>query len=123
MIEKISQIESALKQLGEVLEVEPTEIVKDATIQRFEFTYELAWHLLKKAAFVSGIEVSSPREAFRVGAQLGLIDSVDIWFGYLDNRNSTVHIYDRSIADQVYGEIKNFYQDCLKMVEKVKSLV
>ena len=37
------QFERALARLREALAVEETEIVRDAIIQRFEFTYELGW--------------------------------------------------------------------------------
>ena len=38
-----SQFELALSRLHEALEQDETELIRDALIQRFEFTYELGW--------------------------------------------------------------------------------
>ena len=47
---RLHDAESALARLGEVLAIEaPTDVERDAAIQRFEFTFEAVW----KAASVS----------------------------------------------------------------------
>tara|TARA_Y100001933_G_scaffold228634_1_gene244316 strand:+ start:518 stop:751 length:234 start_codon:yes stop_codon:yes gene_type:complete len=46
----------------------------DATIQRFEFTFELSWKLLKAILEYDGFEnVESPRKAIREGFKQGYI--------------------------------------------------
>ena len=37
----------------------------DATIQRFEFCFELAWKLMKTVLEYEGIDVNSPRSCIR----------------------------------------------------------
>lgn len=61
-LERVSQ---ALSTLDEVLDMPYTVIIRDASIQRFEYTFEIAWKLFKKVAKVDGIEVNSPRQALR----------------------------------------------------------
>lgn len=39
----------------------------DATIQRFEFCFELAWKLMKTVLEYEGIEANSPRSCIREG--------------------------------------------------------
>lgn len=123
LLEQLNQIESALRQVKEALDLEPTQINKDGTIQRFEFTYELAWRLMQECARFQGREVNSPRQAIRVAGELGLIDSVEAWLSYISARNLTTHTYQRSVADEVYSGIGEFYQACVDMAERVKSLL
>lgn len=66
----LERVTQALGTLDEVLEMDYTVIVRDATIQRFEDTFEIAWKLLKKVAKFDGIEVNSPRQALRASYQM-----------------------------------------------------
>ena len=73
-------------------------INQDATIQRFEFTFELAWKLMKTILETEGLEAISPKNVIREGATIGLIDDPQKWFGFLENRNLSVHTYKEEIA-------------------------
>jgi nucleotidyltransferase substrate binding protein (TIGR01987 family) len=53
----INRLEKALATLDEVLEQPFSIIVRDATIQRFEYCFELSWKVLKKALKIEGVEV------------------------------------------------------------------
>jgi hypothetical protein len=58
------------------------EELRDATIQRFEYTYELAWKMLERhlEAVVpdpARIDTLSFRELMREGAERGLIDQIE----------------------------------------------
>ena len=86
--------------------VAPREILRDSVIQRFEYTYELAWKMMKRwleinigASYVDGI---SRKELFRMAAEQRLIDDPVKWFEYHEARNQTSHIYDESIAQDVF---------------------
>lgn len=68
---QINQLEDAIDRLSETLRMKPTRVNKDATIQRFEFTFELSWKAMKSLAFIQGIELVSPRESIRTAAQIG----------------------------------------------------
>ncbi len=95
-------LELALRTLDEAL-VEPFSIiVRDATIQRFEYTFELAWKLFRKVAKLEGLEVGSPRQAIRVVYQVGLVPDVDAWFELLEDRNRTSHTHSATTAEAVY---------------------
>ena len=69
----IERVKQALSTLDEVLEMPYTVIVRDASIQRFEYTFEIAWKLFKRIAKIEGIEVNSPRQALRAVYQMRLI--------------------------------------------------
>lgn len=105
------QLEKAMGALDETLKLSPTRINKDATIQRFEFTFELVWKYLQSVLRIRGIEVYSPREVIRAAGAEGLIDNdkIDIWLNFLASRNASTHIYSEEMADHTYETIKIFY--------------
>src|SRR5687768_15329984 len=109
----LTSLERALKRAGE----NPSdEELRDATIQRFEYTYELCWKMLKRtlaqeAATPADIEHLSFKELIRAGAEHDLLADADKWFTYRELRNLTSHVYDQLIAKEVYQEVASFYKD------------
>ncbi|MBI3755017.1 MAG: nucleotidyltransferase substrate binding protein [Deltaproteobacteria bacterium] len=104
----IKQFETALMRLKEALAVEKTDIVRDSAIQRFEFTLDLAWKMLK--AFLEdkkGIICVSPKECFREAYRQGIIDYDEEWIKFVDMRNETVHTYNEEIAEKIYVQLSN----------------
>lgn len=120
---QIQQLDKALSRLEETLSMEPTQVNKDATIQRFEFTFELSWKLMKSFAFNKGLETVSPKDSLRTAAQLGLIEDVEMWFDFLDARNNSSHVYNENMASEVYEEIKKFLPAVKKLMVKIKASV
>lgn len=112
----------ALARLKEATQLEATSIHKDATIQRFEFCFELSWKFMQAVARFQGLAANSPRESIRVAAQLGLIDNPEVWFGYLEALNLTTHTYDESTADEVYQVAKEFVGDGKRFLQAVEVL-
>lgn len=104
----------AVVRLKEVLEADVSnDIVYDAAIQRFEFTYELAWKLMKTYLQFSGIaEVNSPRAAFKEAFAARLIMNGETWIDMIQDRNLTVHTYDEKMAIDIFGRIKDKYFSC-----------
>lgn len=119
---QLEQLSKAVITLSEALEMEPTQINKDGTIQRFEYTFELCWKIMQSSVKSSGIlEVNSPRESIRIAAQSGLIENVETWFDFLDARNQASHVYDQMTADSVYETIKKFLPEVEKLVQKLNN--
>ena len=71
--------DQALGRLDEALARPEDPIVRDACIQRFEFTFETAWKALQRYALEEGLECVSPRDCFRTAVRLGLIDKDARW--------------------------------------------
>ncbi len=92
------------------------EELRDAVIQRFEYTYELSWKMLKRR-----LEQDSPspqqidRLAFndllREAAERGMISDVRRWMEYREQRNITSHTYDQKKAESVYATALDFAGD------------
>jgi nucleotidyltransferase substrate binding protein (TIGR01987 family) len=91
-------------------EVVLSELIKEGLIQRFEYTHELAWNVMKDYAYYQGnSQVGGSRDAIREAFQLNLISNGDIWMEMLGSRNKTSHTYNESIANEIYNKILNDY--------------
>lgn len=98
----------ALDRLDEALAVPPdAPLAVDGTIQRFEFTFELAWKALKDALAEDGVDARSPREVLRASFRLGWLDDEDARLGMLDDRNPSAHVYREEVAAEVYGRVRD----------------
>lgn len=103
-----TQFRLALTRLHEALDEDESSFIRDALIQRFEFTYELAW----KAMFywLRDIGEQVPRmvrpvldAAFRGG----LIVDAGIWEKIKEYRDLTSHTYDESKAVAVAAFVRS----------------
>jgi nucleotidyltransferase substrate binding protein (TIGR01987 family) len=111
-------LQSATQFLERVLAAPQDDIQQAAAIQAFEFTYELSWKLLQARLRDEGLQVATPRSAFRAAGDAQLIASVERWLVYLDARNLTSHTYNRQTADQVYAVISGgFLADAQALLE------
>ena len=109
MKEKFDSFCSALEKLKEALALEPVGITLDGSLQRFEFTYELAWKVLKIVLFKKGIECNSPRDCFEGAFQNGIIEDEQIWLSMIKDRNFSSHTYSEDQAKQIYDRVKKDY--------------
>jgi nucleotidyltransferase substrate binding protein (TIGR01987 family) len=96
-----------------------SELVVDGLIQRFEFTFELGWKLLKALLLHQGIDCASPRACIKEAAAAGLVADGDGWISMLEARNRTAHLYNRDDALSVYREIKDRFVKLLEALEGV----
>ncbi|MGN7611345.1 nucleotidyltransferase substrate binding protein [Magnetococcales bacterium HHB-1] len=88
------------------------EAVRAGVIQSFEFTYEQCWKLMRRwlknnvgPTHVDGI---TRRQLFRLSAEHRLIDDVDQWMDFHDNRNRTSHTYNEDTAVEVFRSATAF---------------
>ncbi len=102
------QFQAALRKLKEACLLEEAEIVRDGTIQRFEFTFELAWKLMRRINQFQGVETNTPREAIRQFFQSGLLSENELWFDILKDRNLTSHVYCEETSIKIYQDVKKF---------------
>ena len=102
-----SYFERALARLGEVLLVDETEIVRDAIIQRFEFTFEMAWKTLFRFLTGKGERVAEKAWAVLPEAFQGqLIEDAETWDRMRELRNQTRHEYDQQKAIEVVAFVR-----------------
>ncbi|MBN2242768.1 MAG: nucleotidyltransferase substrate binding protein [Acidobacteria bacterium] len=106
--ERIKIARQALSSLKVVLLMEKTTIVRDAAIQRFEYTFEAVWKSAQMyLKIVESLEAGSPKSSIRMSFQVGLLDEETARMAMImaDDRNLTVHTYNESLAEQIYSRI------------------
>ena len=84
---------------------------KEGVIQRFEYTYELAWKTLKDYLEASGVVITPvpPRQVIKEAFAAKVISDGEVWINMLDNRNLLSHTYDFSVFDEAVKAIAKHY--------------
>ena len=99
-------------------------VLRDGVIQRFEYTMELCWKMLKRHLEESGLERVDSfgiKELFRVGYEQGLVTDPVVWFDYLKKRNLTSHTYDEETAKTVFAAARSFLPDAEDLLAQLKE--
>lgn len=85
------------------------ELIKEGLIQRFEYTQELAWNVMKDYEVYQGeTEIHGSRDAIRKALSIGIITD-GRWMNTIADRNSTSHNYDEDVTDTIVQNIVNVY--------------
>lgn len=118
---RVTLLDQALRRLEEALARPADAIVRDACIQRFEFSFEMAWKAIQAYALAEGLECVSPRDCFRTGFSLGLIDKDAQWMAMVEDRNRTSHTYDEASAIAIYQALPGYGHLLRQMLERLKA--
>jgi nucleotidyltransferase substrate binding protein (TIGR01987 family) len=102
------------------------ELIKEGLIQRFEYTHELAWNVMKDYALFQGNStIGGSRDATREAYKLQIIENADVWMDMIQSRNKTSHTYNVEIANEIFGKIIHEYfqlfLDFQKTMEEKRS--
>jgi nucleotidyltransferase substrate binding protein (TIGR01987 family) len=124
--ERKAELQNAVKRLQEAVAQPENDLVRDAVIQRFEFTFELVWKSLKLYLERQGLDCGGPRSTLKKAFTEGLIntpDEADVWLRVLEDRNLTSHAYDEALATRIYQHVVQDYVALLgQMAEKIQTL-
>lgn len=87
------------------------DIIIDGIIQRYEFTFEQAWKVMKLYLEDQGIldEALAPRSTIRSAFKHKVIEDGYMWIEMMLDRNRTSHMYDEETAKQIVQSIKDKY--------------
>lgn len=130
----LTSLEKAITSLDTALEVYcgntaaddsvEKEMMRDGVIQRFEYTYELCWKMLKRYLEEYGLEKPdglTNKQFFRIGHEQGMLRDAEAWFDYLEKRNLTSHTYNEATAREVYESAADFLRDAKFLLAKLKE--
>jgi nucleotidyltransferase substrate binding protein (TIGR01987 family) len=124
--ERKAELQNAIKRLREAVAQPEGDLVRDAVIQRFEFTFELVWKSLKLYLERQGLDCGGPRSTLKQAFTEGLInspDEADVWLRVLEDRNLTSHAYDEALAILIYQHVVQEYVALLgQMADKIQTL-
>lgn len=111
---KLRNYQDALQRLKEAIaeftQVNSSDVVRDGLIQRFEFTYELAWKTTRDYLIDQGIvDKNSPKSVLREAFAQQLIKDELVWLEMIDDRNKTTHLYSQEEAVRIANNIVGKY--------------
>ena len=120
----IASLEQALDRHGQD---KNDDLIRDACIQRFEFTYELAHKMLKRF-----LEATSPnpdefdnmtfQDLIRSGSERGLLRSDwSLWKEYRRARGTTSHTYDEEKAREVFAIVPDFLSEARFLRDRLRE--
>ncbi len=121
-VQPYSNFRKALAKMSEAIEIVAEkydwqdsidELLKEGLIQRFEYTHELAWKVMKDYEEYQGYNnIRGSRDAIRLALQIGIIEDKE-WLETIEDRNLTSHNYDEEVAEDVFISIVNDYYPLL----------
>lgn len=127
----LTSFENAINSLNEIIERYEREFddtaIRDAAIQRFEYTFSLSLKMIKryfsKSAFEKeNIDGMTFNEMVRTANRMGLLKTnLETWDDYRQKRNMTSHTYDENIAKDVVAVIPAFKDEAVFLLNKLKE--
>lgn len=110
LVQKLEVAEKAHQSLARLMSnAKPSDVERDAAIQRFEFAFEALWKASRQFLLVvEGIDVGSPKGVIRVCRENGILNENESIHALqmADDRNMTVHTYNEALAKEIFQRIK-----------------
>ena len=130
--QRLENFSKALVLLNEAAEIvsqhvdygsDVSDLLREGLIQRFEYTHELAWNVMKDyAAYQGFVDIRDSRDAVRYALSVGLIDDRK-WMKAIEDRNQSSHHYDSATAESIMARVIGDYLPLFnKFKETMKGL-
>ena len=122
--ERLELATKALAAFEEILSQSFSLIVRDAAIQRFEFTVEACWKLAQLYLYrKDGLELNSPKAVARGFFQVSLLseEETSLLLQMIDDRNLTAHTYNEELANTIFQRLPTYLNLLQKWVKKIRN--
>lgn len=97
-----------------------SELERQGFIQAFEYTFELAWNVMKDYLEYQGnVDIRGSRDAIKLAYNMNLISDGEKWMQMIDDRIKTSHTYDEDKMEEVEENIKNIYLELFLELEQI----
>ena len=99
--------------------------LRDSAIQRFEFTFEIFWKLVKTALRrLEGVECNSPKSCMRELFRNKYVEEPELekLLEMVDDRNLTVHTYHEEIAEELFRKLEGYATLMRSVVEGIEDV-
>jgi len=120
---KYDDASKALKTLDEALSAEYSVFIRDAAIQRFEYTTEAIWKCLQTYLKEhEGIPCASPKACLREAKKVKILNEEEVILALemIDDRNLASHTYHEEVANKIFGRLKEYTGVMKKILEQMK---
>jgi nucleotidyltransferase substrate binding protein (TIGR01987 family) len=121
--QRFQNFEKAFTLLHEALEKGPSMLSlleKEGVIQRFEYSFELAWKTVKDFLEADGLLITpvTPRQVLKDAFVAKIIVDGQVWIDMLDHRNLLSHTYDSSVFEEAVDAIAARYLHAMDELQK-----
>ena len=126
-LQRFANFHKACQRLLEVTESDKTindlsELEQEGLVQRFEYTFELAWKVLQDLMNYKGYEfMSGPNGTLKMAFEDGMLSNQDGWRKMAKSRNTLNHVYDEDEAKAIVELIFSEYAPLLKQLDNKLS--
>lgn len=111
----LSRLNEAVSQ---AIDAELSELEREGLIQRFEYTYELAWKTLQDLLREKGyVDLKGPKDVLNQAFLVGYIEGDTTWRAMKKSRELTSHTYDQDTAGEIATAIVERYWRVLNNLE------
>ncbi len=120
----IGDTKRALDTFKEILNETFSIIVRDAAIQRFEYSFEAIWKLLKEYLNKKeGIICNSPKSCFREAFNVQILDEDETIkaLEMTDERNLTSHAYIEKVAQKIFEKLEIYFELTSKIFNHINK--
>ena len=96
--------------------------IKNGRIQKFEYTTEMTWKLIKKYLYIyHKIDARSPTQSVKEFFNIGMIaqSTYEDILRMLEMRNRLSHIYREENFEEIHDKLNHYYQ----IMENVESVI
>jgi len=119
--QRLENFERGMRLLKEAFDTHPdglSDLEKEGVVQRFEYTFELAWKTLKDYLVYSGVAFDqiTPRSVIKQAFAARIIKDGQMWIDMLEQRNLMAHTYDLETFETVFSSIEQRYVGALEQV-------
>jgi len=125
--QRFSNYQKAVSQLEKFIEKEDLNPLEEqGLIQAFEYTYELAWNVMKDYFTYEQADenITGSRDAIQLAFKRGLVVDGENWMDMIVSRVKSSHTYNEDTANEIVAKIITSYFDLfLAFNDKMKSLL
>ncbi len=113
--QRFANFKKALKLYESAVALKMSRLEEEGLIQRFEYTFELAWKFLQDTLQERGYtQIRGPRPVIEQAFQDGMISDGPVWMEMLKARNETTHLYDEATFNFIIAKVKKPFFNILK---------
>jgi len=113
--QRFNNFKKALKLYEEAQSPNLSRLEEEGLIQRFEYTFELAWKCLQDLLQERGYaEIRGPKPVIEQSFLDGIIADGPLWFAMLKARNETTHLYDEATFTSISKNVKSVFLTALQ---------
>jgi nucleotidyltransferase substrate binding protein (TIGR01987 family) len=127
---KLSVYKKALQSFFDTLQIDiqvfspiVQDAIKNGRIQKFEYTTEMTWKLIKKYLYIfHNIDAKSPTQSVKEFFNINMVDefTYEEILKMIEMRNRLSHIYREDYFEEIHSQLNHYYQ-IMQEVERVVS--